>query len=100
MRKAKEKGSIHTTSMYSFSEQKRIMLWRIQYIARREGLNLPETDALASSFSHCARFVLNGSLKYNMMPNEELLKQIYKSVEELNKSEKQMIEELLRVLPV
>lgn len=98
IRKAKEKGSIHTTSMYSFSEQKRIMLWRIQYIARREGLTLPETDALALSFSHCARFVLNGSLKYNMKPNEELLKQIYKSVEELNKSEKQMIEELLRVL--
>ncbi len=98
--KAEKNGSIHMTSMYGFSEQKQLMLWRVGYIARREGLHLPETESVASRFAHDARFVVNGSLKYNMTPDGNLLRQIERKVADLNQMEKLIIEELLHTWSV
>ena len=98
--KAEKNGSIHMTSMYGFSEQKQLMLWRVGYIARREGLHLPETESVAPRFAHDARFVVNGSLKYNMTPDGNLLRQIERKVADLNQMEKLIIEELLHIWSV
>ena len=85
---------VHLTSLFSFAEHKRIMMWRIQYIANKEKLpfNFGETYASTIKFTE---MLINLGIKYNMTNRGDILKYMENIMNNLCDIEKNALELLL-----
>lgn len=85
---------------YTYVEHKRIMMWRINYIAEKEKLLIPELGEMSNAVAKSATFVMNALIKYNMKGSDELMDSIVKNMRSINRIEEKAISELLHRLEI
>lgn len=88
---AENKGYIHTTALYSYSEHKHLMMWRLQYIDEYEDLHIPNLKEKVTLYIHKSEQLVNLGLKFNMTKSEKTLASIMRIINELNCAEKTLI---------
>ncbi len=95
---AEEYGYIHTTALYGYSEHKRIMMWRLQYINEYEGLRIAKLKENTETYIGKAELLVNLALKFNMTKSEKTLDSVIKSINELNCVEEALISSVIRAI--
>ena len=96
--KALKNKSIHRTALYSYVEQKRIMMWRLQYLNEYEHLNIPDLKQKAQLVEAKSEMLLNLGLKYNILQNQHIIQRVKTLIEWINKSEVELINSVLFAL--
>lgn len=91
----KNDEAIPVAAMYSYTEHKYIMAWRIQYIMGREILINEDLTQLHTNIAITSKRLLTLSLKYNMTKNQNCNDRIINMINLLNALEKIMIETFL-----
>lgn len=85
---------------YTYVEHKRIMMWRINYIAEKEKLVIPNLDDMSKAISKSLTFVMNALIKYNMKGSDGLMDSIVNSMRSINQIEENAISDLLCALEI
>ncbi len=85
---------VHLTSLYSFAEHKRIMMWRVKYISNKEKLPVDFDEAYASTIEATERLV-NLGIKYNITKRKSICTNMENIMHQLCINEKLAIDELL-----
>ena len=85
---------VHLTSLYSFAEHKRIMMWRVKYISNKEKLPVDFDEAYASTIEATERLV-NLGIKYNITKRKSICTNMENIMHQLCINEKLAIYELL-----
>ena len=93
-------ADIPSTAIYSYTEHKRLMAWRINYLMKRENLVSEEITNIGINITTISKRLLNLSLKYNMTNNQKYKKRIVDMINLLNSSEKAMIETFLDIITI
>ena len=96
--KFKNKNCIHIIPLYSFSEHKRLMMWRLKYINEIEQLGLIDFNDRAGDIIKMSERLVNLGLKYNVLKTSKTATSIVLLGQELNLKEKDLINELIHAL--
>lgn len=96
--KFKNENCIHIIPLYSFSEHKRLMMWRLKYINEIEQLGLIDFNDRAGDIIKKSERLVNLGLKYNVLKTSKTATSIVSLGQELNLKEKDLINELIHAL--
>ena len=88
------------TAIYGFTEHKKYMAWRLNYICKQEKLSLKLIDLLASEINKNSEFIVNASIKYNFTHSDSILNKIINSINILICNEKTAIENIMYYIKV
>lgn len=86
---------IHTTALYGYSEHKRLMMWRIQYINEYENLHISKLREITEKYIRMAEQLVNLCLKFNITKSKNTLGSIVRSIGEINYVEKILIDSII-----
>ena len=92
--KTSKNGYVHLTSLYSFAEQKRIMMWRVKFIAEKEKLPLHFDEAYSLVVNQTNNLV-NLGIKYNLTQSPRICNRMKDVMVALCNNERNAIEHLL-----
>ena len=92
--KTSKNGYVHLTSLYSFAEQKRIMMWRVKFIAEKEKLQLRFDEAYGLVVNQTDNLV-NLGIKYNLTQSPKICNRMKDVMVALCNNERNAIEHLL-----
>lgn len=92
-----ESTNLHITSLYGFAEHKRIMMWRLKYIAEKEELPL-YIDDIYSSVYNDAESLVNLGIKFNRTKNPNDKERIIKKMENMCEEERTIIYKITDLL--
>jgi hypothetical protein len=86
---------IYPVTLYSYTEHKRCMAWRLHYIARREGLDISPFTEYESFTNRTCSLILSLGMKSNLTRNDRIIREMQSYIVECNEKEFRTIEELL-----
>ncbi len=92
---AHKEHKIYPVTLYSYTEHKRCMAWRLHYIARREGLDISPFTEYESFTNRTCSLILSLGMKYNLTRNDHIIQEMQSYIVECNEKEFRTIEELL-----
>lgn len=90
-KQAEYNGYIHTTALYGYSEHKRLMMWRLQYIDKYEELQVPKLKEDTEIYIRKAESLVNLGLKFNMTKSKNTMNSVIRIIDELNCAEKALV---------
>ncbi len=88
---------VHMTSLYSFAEQKRVMMWRIKSITDKENLPLNVDETYSSAVKQTERLI-NLGIKLNLTRKNSICNSMKNIMKKLCCDEKESIELVLSAL--
>lgn len=89
---------IHTTAMYGYTEHKRLMMWRLKYIANYENLLIPKINEITELYIRKSKQLMNLCLKFNITKSQNISSSIVNSIGEMNSAEKTLIKSVIQAL--
>ena len=89
---------IHTTAMYGYTEHKRLMMWRLRYIANYENLLIPKINEITELYIRKSKQLMNLCLKFNITKSQNISSSIVNSIGEMNSAEKTLIKSVIQAL--
>jgi len=89
---------IHTTAMYGYTEHKRLMMWRLRYIAEHENLSIPGIIEITELYIRKTEQLMNLCLKFNFTKSQSSFSSIVSSIGEMNSAEKTLIEAVIEAI--
>lgn len=89
---------IHTTAMYGYTEHKRLMMWRLKYIANYENLLIPKINEITELYIRKSKQLMNLCLKFNITKSQNISSSIVNSIGEMNSAEKTLIKSVIKAL--
>ena len=89
---------IHTTAMYGYTEHKRLMMWRLKYIANYENLLIPKINEITELYIRRSKQLMNLCLKFNITKSQNISSSIVNSIGEMNSAEKTLIKSVIQAL--
>ncbi len=93
---AEKEHKIYIVCFYGYTEHKRCMGWRLEYIAKREGFE----DGFFSEYREYAEKtsdrIMKLGMKFNITHNESVVPKIIKLMEELNAKEAEAVKAMLK----
>lgn len=94
---AEQENKIYIVALYSFLEHKKIMAWRLNYIAKREYISHTFFNEYENYTRKITEKILALGLKFQTSKNKSILPKICTQLEELNEKEKEAIGFLLQL---
>lgn len=89
---------IHTTAMYGYTEHKRLMMWRLRYIADHEKLSISGISEITELYIRKTERLMNLCLKFNFTKSKSVSNSIVSSIGEMNSAEKTLIESVIEAI--
>lgn len=95
---AHKEHKIYPVTLYSYTEHKRCMAWRLNYIAKREGLDTSPFAEYESFANRICSLILSLGMKYNLTRNDSIIQEMQSYIAECNEKEFRTIEKLIDLL--
>ena len=84
--------------MYGYTEHKRLMMWRLRYIADHEKLSISGIIEITELYIRKTEQLMNLCLKFNFTKSQSSLSSIASSIGEMNSAEKTLIESVIKAI--